>query len=166
MTRPAPDPAATAPDPAPAPVPAAAARQALLRTLALAEADEVLATLGAIDPAPDYTVVRGPEVGLVMVRGRIGGGGAPFNAGEATVARCTVKLASGEVGFGHVMGRDEMRAKAIALLDALAQTAAHAETIAAAARAMDAARTAREAARAAEVAATRVDFFTMVRGED
>ena len=63
--------------------------------------------------------------GLVMVRGRIGGGGAPFNAGEATVARCTVKLASGEVGFGHVMGRDEMRAKAIALLDALAQTAAH-----------------------------------------
>ena len=55
---------------------------------------------------PDYVELRAAESGLVMVRGRIGGDGAPFNLGEATVTRATVRLASGEVGFAYVLGRD------------------------------------------------------------
>ena len=57
-----------------------------------------------------------------MVRGRIGGDGAPFNVGEATVTRAAVRLASGEIGFGYVLGRDHEKARLIALCDALLQT--------------------------------------------
>lgn len=141
-------------------------RQARLRVLALAAPQEVAAALAGLAPDVDHTVVRGPETGLVMVRGRVGGGGAPFNAGEATVSRCVVRLASGEVGFGQVLGRSAEQARQVALLDALGEAPASAEQVAEAVDALDAARTAREAARAAEVAATRVDFFTMTRGED
>ncbi|WP_420391511.1 phosphonate C-P lyase system protein PhnG [Acuticoccus sp.] len=143
------------------------ARQSLLRSLALAEPDELAAAVRDLpQDVPGHEVVRGPEVGLVMVRGRIGGGGAPFNAGEATMTRCVVRLSTGEVGFGHVLGRDGERARHVALLDALGQTPRYGGRVGAVAAALDAARMARTAARAAEVGATRVDFFTMARGED
>ena len=57
-----------------------------------------------------------------MVRGRIGGDGAPFNLGEATVSRAAVRLATGEVGFGYTLGRDREKARLIALCDALVQS--------------------------------------------
>ena len=141
-------------------------RRSLLRTLALAQPAELAAALDRIAPDPPHTVVRGPDTGLVMVRGRVGGGGAPFNAGEATVSRCVVRLATGEVGFGHVMGRDAARARHVALIDALGQTATHRGAVTAVAAELDALRAARETARARDVAGTRVDFFTMTRGED
>src|SRR6187200_1183798 len=53
---------------------------------------------------PDVFAVRGPEAGLVMIRGRIGGGGAPFNLGEASISRATVRLDTGEIGFGQTLG--------------------------------------------------------------
>ncbi len=56
-----------------------------------------------------------------MLRGRIGGDGAPFNVGEATVTRAAVQLASGETGFGYVLGRDREKARLVALCDALWQ---------------------------------------------
>ena len=65
--------------------------------------------------------LREPENGLVMVRGRVGGDGAPFNLGEATVTRAAVRLASGEIGFGYTLGRDREKARLIALCDALMQ---------------------------------------------
>ena len=55
---------------------------------------------------PAYHKVRGPETGLVMVRGRAGGGGNAFNLGEATVTRATVRLEAGEVGHAYCLGRD------------------------------------------------------------
>jgi alpha-D-ribose 1-methylphosphonate 5-triphosphate synthase subunit PhnG len=101
------------------------------------------------------------------VRGRIGGDGAPFNLGEATVSRAAVRLASGEIGFGYTLGRDSEKARLIALCDALIQNDSfrhqveqhvvvplRQEQVAARAR------------QAAETAATRVDFYTLVRGEN
>ncbi len=74
-----------------------------MATVARATVEE-LAPLDAL--AKDgVTLLRRPEIGLVMVRGRIGGDGAPFNMGEATVTRAAVSLPGGEVGFGHVLGR-------------------------------------------------------------
>jgi len=64
-----------------------------------------------------------------MVRGRIGGDGAPFNLGEATVSRAAVRLATGEVGFGYVLGRDRQKARMIALCDALVQSNEFAEAV-------------------------------------
>src|SRR5690554_1401407 len=69
--------------------------------------------------AAEAETLRGPETGLVAVRGRIGGGGAPFNVGEATVTRATVRLATGEVGHAYLLGRDGERTRLAATVDAL-----------------------------------------------
>ena len=120
------------------------------------------------DMAPEGVLdLRPPELGLVMLRGRIGGSGAPFNLGEATVARAAVRLPSGATGFGHVLGRDALRARDAALLDALWVEGSDRDRLERTVLTPIAARLARdEARRAAEVAATRVDFFTLVRGDD
>ena len=111
--------------------------------------------------------VRGPETGLVTVRGRIGGGGAPFNVGEATVTRATVRLASGEVGHSYALGRNQDKARIAATIDALWQKAElrpRLEDLILSPLRLE--HEVNAARRAAEVAATKVDFFTMVRGED
>jgi len=104
--------------------------------------------------------------GLVMVRGRIGGDGAPFNLGEATVSRAAVRLASGEVGFGYTLGRDREKARMIALCDALVQSREFAGAIETKVLApLRAAMISERSRKASETAATRVDFYTLVRGE-
>ncbi|HYB42879.1 MAG TPA: phosphonate C-P lyase system protein PhnG [Candidatus Methylomirabilis sp.] len=116
---------------------------------------------------PAYRVLRGPEVGSVMVRGRAGGTGAVFNLGEMTVTRCTVALASGVVGHAYVSGRTRRHAERAAVLDALLQDPATGasleETVIAP---LIESREARRRCVAARAAATRVEFFTMVRGEE
>lgn len=115
---------------------------------------------------PDHAYLRAPEVGGVMVRGRAGATGAAFNLGEMTVTRCAVQLGDGRVGHGYVQGRDKRHATEAALIDALMQ-GREAGTIRA--RILDTlteAETTRHAVRAARAAATKVDFFTLVRGED
>jgi alpha-D-ribose 1-methylphosphonate 5-triphosphate synthase subunit PhnG len=115
---------------------------------------------------PAHEDLREPENGLVMVRGRIGGDGAPFNLGEATVSRAAVRLATGEVGFGYTLGRDGAKARMIALCDAMVQSDQFAGTIETQVIApLRAAMTAERNRKAAEAAATRVDFYTLVRGE-
>jgi alpha-D-ribose 1-methylphosphonate 5-triphosphate synthase subunit PhnG len=122
--------------------------------------------LDDVMPRPAYTWLRAPEVGSVMVRGRAGGTGAPFNLGEMTVTRCALKLGNGTVGNGYVQGRRKACAEAAALVDALMQTG-HAEALRTAVLSvLEAEEDSRRATRAAKAAATKVDFFTMVRGED
>ena len=116
---------------------------------------------------PHHEQLRAAENGLVMLRGRIGGDGAPFNIGEATVSRAAVRLASGEVGFGYTLGRDGAKAQLIALCDALIQTSQFSETIEASVLTPLRARVIAERKRKAEeTAATKVDFYTLVRGEN
>jgi alpha-D-ribose 1-methylphosphonate 5-triphosphate synthase subunit PhnG len=140
-------------------------RKAAMTVLAHCDATEIAARLDGI-ALPAYEDLREPEAGLVMVRGRVGGDGAPFNLGEATVARAAVRLSSGEVGFGYTLGRDRRKAQLIALCDALIQTADHAALLERAVLApLRAAIAAERNRKAAETAATRVDFYTLVRGE-
>ncbi len=150
-----PEPAGTAPD-----------RAARMGLVARADPAALAGLLAAIGPEPAHTFLRAPEVGSVMVRGRAGGTGAPFNLGEMTVTRCTLRLDSGEVGHAWVAGRARDHARRAALIDALMQTDRAAEVRAGVLDPL--ARREREAraARAAKVAATRVEFFTLVRGED
>ena len=136
-----------------------------MAVLAHSDAAAIAGHLGTI-AVPVHESLREPENGIVMVRGRIGGDGAPFNLGEATVSRAAVRLASGEVGFGYTLGRDHDKARMIALCDALIQTSDHANAVEAQVLAPLRARMMSERSRrAAETAATRVDFYTMVRGE-
>ncbi len=113
-----------------------------------------------------FAWLRPPEIGTIMIRGRAGGTGAPFNLGEMTVTRASLRLESGQVGHGHVQGRDKAAAEWAALIDALMQTD-RAPAIATAVLTPLAQEMAASAqTRAEKAAATRVEFFTLVRGED
>jgi alpha-D-ribose 1-methylphosphonate 5-triphosphate synthase subunit PhnG len=142
-------------------------RRAAMAVLAQAPAQEIAAGLAALGPAPAHDEVRPAETGLVMVRGRVGGDGAPFNLGEATVTRCAVQLATGEIGFGYVLGRDRDKARLAALCDALWQSDTHRAAIERDVLSPIRARQQDRQARAREeTAATKVDFFTLVRGDN
>jgi alpha-D-ribose 1-methylphosphonate 5-triphosphate synthase subunit PhnG len=142
-----------------------ARRKAAMTVLAHSAAAQIADCLDGI-ALPVYEDLRAPEAGLVMVRGRIGGDGAPFNLGEATVSRAAVRLSTGEVGFGYTLGRDRRKAQLMALCDALIQTVDHAGLVEDAVLVPLRAAIASERNRkATETAATRVDFYTMVRGE-
>lgn len=142
-----------------------ASRQAAMAVLAHSDAAEIARRLKGM-AVPPHQNLREPENGLVMVLGRVGGDGAPFNVGEATISRAAVRLATGEVGFGYTLGRDLQKARMIALCDALIQSSDHAGTIESQVLAPLRARIRSEQSRkAAETAATRVDFYTLVRGE-
>ncbi len=116
--------------------------------------------------AAEFEMLRAPEIGSVMVQGRAGGTGGAFNLGEVTVTRCSLKLASGAVGHGYIQGRDRNAAQAAALLDALMQTDAAPRAEAAVLAPLRAEEMARRKTRAEKAAATKVEFFTMTRGED
>ncbi len=116
---------------------------------------------------PQAQSVRGPETGLVMVKGRIGGGGAPFNLGETTVTRATVKLASGSIGHAHLLGTSRKRAWYAAIFDALWQEAPNRNFVEdEILTPVEKRLTDEKDKQIKETTATRVDFFTMVRGED
>ncbi|MBA2779341.1 phosphonate C-P lyase system protein PhnG [Billgrantia kenyensis] len=120
---------------------------------------------------PGYRCVRGPEVGMAMVRGRMGGTGRAFNLGEMTLTRASVQLTDEVVpdaplGHGWVKGRHARHAELIALVDACAQRGDWAVAIDEGLVApLDAALAVERDAHGRQAAATRVDFFTLVRGE-
>ena len=145
--------------------PEIAARRRAMALLARARRDELAEPIAQRWPDHGVRDLKPVESGLVMLRGRIGGDGAPFNLGEATVTRAVVELPTGERGFAHILGRDAEAARLAAIADALwRREAGDVETLI---LAPIAERLAAEAGQArAETAATRVDFFTLVRGED
>ena len=151
-----------------------AARAAWLRTLALARSDALeaaYARLGEAAALPAYRLLRKPESGMAMVRGRAGGTGAQFNLGEMTVTRCAVVIEDGETGgtagVAYVQGRGTRHAEQAAVLDALLQLPAwHQRVTDLVLAPMAQAFAERAAQQAATAAQTRVEFFTMARGED
>lgn len=144
-----------------------AARRNRFKVLARCRTSELETRWDKLGLNPVYKTLRGPETGLVTLRGRIGGTGALFNFGEATVTRASVKLDDGSVGHAMALGRDAAKARISAIVDALCsdpEKAAliDAEIIAPMKAELDEA----DEFRRQQTAATRVDFFTMVRGED
>ena len=144
-----------------------ATRQHWMSILAHSQPAELAARLKALNITADYEVIRAAETGLVQIQARMGGTGERFFAGDATLTRATVRLTDGTLGYSWVLGRDKQHAERCALIDALMQQTRHfqnlSETLIAP---LDADRMARIAARQAEVNASRVDFFTMVRGDN
>lgn len=143
-----------------------AARKNWLSLLAKSAPGRVSAQLDSVGERPSFSWLRTPEIGSVMVRGRTSGTGAPFNLGEMTVTRCSLRLASGEVGHGYVQGRRKRCAESAALVDALMQTdqAEHVRTCVL--DVLEKERSDAKSARASKAAATKVDFFTLARGDD
>lgn len=143
--------------------PAQTPRQGLMGLLARAR-PERLAELAAEIALPEAQDLRPAQSGTVMLQGRIGGTGAPFNLGEMTVTRCVLQVGA-VTGHAHVQGRDKAHARRAALIDALWQVDPDLveRAILGPLRAEE---DARRRTRAAKAAATRVEFFTLVRGED
>lgn len=153
-----------------APDAATAERQRWLGVLAKASRDELESLAPDFLDRLTWRHLRPPEIGMVMLRGRSGGDGARFNLGETSVTRCAVQLDHDGrqlTGHGYVMGRDKRHAQLVALLDALLQHPREHDRLetrlVAPLAAMQEARRQRQARRAA---ATKVDFFTLVRGDD
>ncbi len=137
-------------------------RQAWLGLLSRASAKTLNELLVQAPALPGFARLRGPEIGMSMVRARAGGGGEAFNLGEMTIARCSIRDNAGRIGHGYAAGRDGAQVELIARLDAALQD----ETLypayeAAVLRPLAEAEQARRTAIAARAAATDVQFFTL-----
>lgn len=134
-------------------------RPAWMATLARASGDEMAALVPALPP---HRLVRGPEIGLTMLRGRAGGDGAAFNLGEATITRCTVSLEDGTLGHCWRLGRDRRAAELAAQLDAWLQAPGwQARLLAEVLEPLAEAQRAAAALTARRAAATEVRFATL-----
>jgi alpha-D-ribose 1-methylphosphonate 5-triphosphate synthase subunit PhnG len=148
-----------------APVAPHAARQQWIGVLARAHRGELSGHEAALRDT-EYQLIRAPEIGMTLVRGRMGGTGAPFNLGEMSVTRCVVRLADGRTGYSYLAGRDKAHAELAALADAHLQGSQQARWLSELIEPLARAHAARRAQKDAETAATKVEFFTLVRGED
>lgn len=137
-----------------------------MAVLAKASAETIEPLWDALSDKPRWTCIRPPEVGMVMVRARAGGTGQRFNMGEMTVTRCVVRLDEGKIGHAYVAGRDTRHAELAAVVDAMMQQPERRDALRQAViEPLAAAQAdARERMRR-RTAATKVDFFTMVRGD-
>lgn len=144
-----------------------ALRKALLHACSKATEAEMNAALDSFPLSQSAFDLRPPESGLVMVRGRIGGLGNAFNVGEAVVTRASVRLADGRIGHSYLLGRSRSKARLAATIDALGHDPIDRRALEYAFIEPVKLRLEQEdTLRHEEVAATRVNFFTMTRGED
>jgi len=142
-------------------------RRGWMSTLARSSRAEIEKVWTEASATIAFNWLRKPHTGLVMIRGRAGGTGSPFNLGEMTVSRCALQLACGTVGHGYVQGRDHRHAELAAKLDALLQKDERREVLLAAV--IEPLRQLQAQGRlegSRKAAATKVEFFTMVRGEN
>lgn len=134
--------------------------------LSRSERDQLASLAKGVTDVP-FVWLRKPELGLVMVRGRAGGTGAPFNLGELTVTRCALQLEDGTIGQGYVQGRDKRHAERVAVIDALLQQDGnHERLLASVIEPLKARQIERKLKQSRKSATTKVEFFTMVRGGD
>ena len=141
------------------------ARSQWMSLLAQADPAELALAMDAFAPPPDMSWLRPAQTGLYMLRGRVGGTGPQFNFGEITVTRCSVQ-AGDHIGHAWVRGGNTRHAELAALADAMLQDTGqhdslHLQVIEPLRRSLDRRRdeTSRKAA------ASKVEFFTVVRGE-
>ncbi len=110
--------------------------------------------------------IRPIQTGLVQVRGRMGGNGNRFNVGDMTVTRAAINC-EGFQGFGYIAGRSKTHANLIALLDALLQNPQY-QVVLQSSLLTPLADLRHKVLQTnvEKTAETRVEFFTVVRGED
>jgi len=140
-------------------------RQHWMGVLARAQLNELQPHEAALKDA-EYQLIRAPEIGMTLVRGRMGGDGAAFNVGEMSVTRCVVRLADGRTGYSYLAGRDKLHAELAALADAHLQGSQPSQWLSQLITRLANAQAARRAEKEADTAATKVEFFTLVRGEN
>ena len=142
------------------------ARKTLLSVLSKSNQSDIQEAWDSVGLSPEYTLLKQPEIGMVMVKAKTGGDGAPFNMGEMTVTRTILQLASHELGYGYTAGRDKQKSLTIALADACYQVDAWKALIDQELLApLQETLRQKESQHQEKVDGTKVNFFTMVRGE-
>lgn len=139
------------------------ARQAWLSVLVRVPEDDVVDAAQAFDF--EVSELKAPEVGMLMTDGRIHATGSRFHLGEVTLTRCVLKDTLGHLGYGQILGRSKAQARAIALFDLALQREDTGADADASINAWRSEVEALDAMTAERVDQTRVDFFTLVRGD-
>lgn len=143
------------------------ARRAWMRVLALASPQALNDACALLGELPPRQWLRAPQTGMTMVRARAGGTGEQFNLGEMTMTRCALTLDDGSIGMAYVQGRDARHAEQAAMLDGLLQSPDwHRRIIETVIEPLDRDRRTALTHRSRVAAQTKVDFFTLVRGEN
>ena len=140
-------------------------RATWLSVLAHAQGNE-LASFENILKNAQYHFLRSPEIGMALVRAKMGGTGEQFNIGETTITRCVVALSCGIKGFGYVLGRDKKHAELAALADAHLQKNVLPDGLEQLISSLSRAQQKRHQLHQKQHAGSRVEFFTLVRGEE
>jgi len=142
-------------------------RQRWLSVLAHSSAALLEAHWQALNLQPAFTLVRPAEIGLTRLQARMGATGKRFVMGDATVTRAVVQLDDGTLGYSYLLGRDKAHAERCALLDALLQQPETRQLLEEKIITPLAAwRDEQRQLRAREIASSKVDFFTLVRGDN
>ena len=141
-------------------------RKRWLGVLARSSAPALEQALASMGQTLHIEQVRPAEPGMVMLRGRVGGTGDAFNLGEASVTRCALRVGSGPLGVGYTLGRNRRKAELIAIFDALLQDdARQAQIQRDVIEPLALQQAAQRDAASRSAATSKVEFFTMVRGE-
>ncbi|WP_422880891.1 phosphonate C-P lyase system protein PhnG [Pantoea agglomerans] len=142
-------------------------RQRWLSVLAHSSAALLETHWQALNLQPAFTLVRPAEIGLTRLQARMGATGKRFVMGDATVTRAVVQLSDGTLGYSYLLGRDKAHAERCALLDALLQQPETRQLLEEKIITPLAAwRDEQRQLRAREIASSKVDFFTLVRGDN
>ncbi|WP_417882815.1 phosphonate C-P lyase system protein PhnG [Vibrio rumoiensis] len=142
-------------------------RQQWMSTLATADFEQLNQLWKTQSFTPSYQLIRAPEIGLAQVQARMGGTGNRFNVADVTVTRCVVKLESGDLGYSYLSGRNKPHAELAAVIDGLMQSKRYQqELMLSIIEPLHATRMQKHQMRQQQVASSKVDFFTLVRGED
>jgi len=142
-------------------------RQRWLSVLAHSSAALLETHWQALNLQPAYTLIRPAEIGLTRLQARMGATGKRFVMGDATVTRAVVQLGDGTLGYSYLLGRDKAHAERCALLDALLQQPETRPLLEEKIITPLAAwRDEQRQLRAREIASSKVDFFTLVRGDN
>lgn len=142
-------------------------RQRWLSVLAHSSAALLETHWQALNLQPAFTLIRPAEIGLTRLQARMGATGKRFVMGDATVTRAVVQLSDGILGYSYLLGRDKAHAERCALLDALLQQPETRQLLEEKIITPLAAwRDEQRQLRAREIASSKVDFFTLVRGDN
>ncbi|MGM3183317.1 phosphonate C-P lyase system protein PhnG [Dickeya oryzae] len=142
-------------------------RQRWLSVLAHSDVEQLQQHWLSLALQPSWQLLRAPEIGLTRLQARMGATGNRFVLGDVTVTRAVVRLDDGTCGYSYVMGRNKPHAELCALIDGLlqqqgTQSALYQQLIVPLAATHDELRQ----QRAREIASSKVDFFTLVRGDN
>ncbi|TVO77862.1 phosphonate C-P lyase system protein PhnG [Sedimenticola selenatireducens] len=142
-------------------------RQHWMSVMAKAPSEKLIELASSFIKSDDFKTIRAPEIGLAQIRGRMGGTGNTFNLGDTTITRCVVQSTAGHYGYAFIRGRDKAHAQCAAKLDALMQQSTLASAIdAQVIEPLQQQWNAQQKHKRSETDATKVKFFTLVRGED